>query len=84
MSKMQEEMKRAVDSGYFDIYRYNPKTNSLILDCGEPIMAYEDFVLGETRFKSCLKTNSEANKLFESAKKQAENRRKILKSITRF
>ena len=83
MSKTHDEMKRAVDSGYFDIYRYNPKTNNLIFDCEEPSMDYKDFILGETRFKSTLKINSGAEELFECAKTQAQKRRDFLKKIAK-
>lgn len=82
MSKSQDEMRRAVESGYWELFRYNPKTNSLSLDSGEPTMEYEEFVSGETRYTSLLKANPNLSKeLFEKAKENAKQRRNLLKKL---
>lgn len=82
MSKSQDEMRRAVESGYWELFRYNPKTNSLSLDSGEPTMDYEEFVSGETRYTSLLKANPNLSKeLFEKAKENAKQRRNLLKKL---
>ena len=76
------EMKKAVDSGYWELFRYNPKTKTLNLDSKEPTISYEDFISGETRFSSLAKANPELSKtLFEKAKEEALNRRQFLKLI---
>lgn len=82
MSKSQEEMKRAVESGYWELFRYNPKENSLSLDSGEPTMSYEEFVAGETRFSALKKANPDLSKeLFEKAQQSAKDRRNLLKKL---
>ncbi|MBO4412485.1 MAG: hypothetical protein J5779_00515, partial [Clostridia bacterium] len=82
MSKTEEEMSRAVHSGYFEIYRYNPINNHLELDFEEPDLSYEEFLAGETRFSSLKKINPESKELFEKSKQDAENRLKLLKKLT--
>ncbi|MCQ2406599.1 MAG: pyruvate:ferredoxin (flavodoxin) oxidoreductase [Oscillospiraceae bacterium] len=54
MGKTQDEMKRAVDSGYWLLYRYNPlnKEKPFTLDSKAPSMSFEEFLDGETRFAS--------------------------------
>ena len=57
MSKTQLEMKRAVQSGYWNLYRYNPDRiaigeNPLILDSDEPELDYFEFLNGENRYRS--------------------------------
>ncbi len=77
MSESQIEQRRAVDSGYWHLFRYNPTLkekgkNPFILDSGKPTMKYEDFLRGETRYSSLLKANPElANTLFNEASKFA-------------
>ena len=57
MSKVQEEMKRAVDSGYWLLYRYDPrKEKPFHLDCKAPAMDYEEFLDGETRYSALRRT----------------------------
>ncbi|MDR1745247.1 MAG: pyruvate:ferredoxin (flavodoxin) oxidoreductase [Planctomycetota bacterium] len=54
------EQKRAVDSGHFPIFRFNPDLikegkNPLQLDSKAPTMAYKDWAMGETRFQTLAK-----------------------------
>ena len=51
-------MKRAVESGYWLLYRYDPrkKDKPFQLDCKAPSMGYEDFLDGETRYASLRRT----------------------------
>ena len=71
------EEKKAVDSGYWHLYRYNPLLkeqgkNPFILDSKEPTMDYTEFLKGETRYKALLAKDEElATELFESAKQNA-------------
>ena len=76
MDKVQEEMKRAVDSGYWLLYRYDPrKEQPLTLDSKAPSMAYEDFLDGETRYSALKRTFPEnAEKLFAIGTDDAEKR----------
>ena len=87
MSNSQLEMKKAVDSGYWHLYRYNPLLkeqgkNPFILDSKEPTLEYEDFLKGETRYKSLLAKDEElANELFEQAKQNAKDTYNHYKSL---
>ena len=77
MENSQLEQKKAVESGYWHLYRYNPLLkeqgkNPFILDSKEPTLDYMDFLKGETRYKSLIAKNEElALELFEEAKKNA-------------
>ena len=57
MSLAQIEQKTAVDTGYWMLYRYNPKLkaegkNPFTLDSKEPTGDVRDFLKGETRYNS--------------------------------
>ena len=44
------EMKKAVDCGYWNLYRYNPaKEKPLEIDSGEPTGNYKDFLDSEVK-----------------------------------
>ena len=76
MHDVQGEMKRAVESGYWSLYHYDPrKENPMTLDSKEPTMDYLDFVVGENRFASLTKSfPEEAERLFEQGKEDALRR----------
>ena len=76
MHDVQGEMKRAVESGYWSLYHYDPrKANPMTLDSKEPTMDYLDFVAGENRFASLTKSfPEEAERLFEQGKEDALRR----------
>ncbi|MFV0315084.1 MAG: pyruvate:ferredoxin (flavodoxin) oxidoreductase [Anaerotignum sp.] len=68
MANAQTETKMAVDSGYWFLYRYNPDLkkegkNPFILDSKEPTMDYNDFIMGEIRFSSLVRTFPETAKV---------------------
>ncbi|MDD3232002.1 MAG: pyruvate:ferredoxin (flavodoxin) oxidoreductase [Clostridia bacterium] len=81
MSDTFLEMKKAVNSGYWFLYRNNPNAKvKFSLDCREPSLKYEDFIMGESRYTAILKKNPElAKQLFEQSAQDAELRYKILK-----
>ena len=76
MGKTQEEMKRAVRSGYWNLYRYDPrKAEPLTVDSKAPDMDFFDFLAGETRYASLRRSFPEnAETLFEMGKEDAEKR----------
>ena len=90
MSCTQEEMKKAVDCGYWQLYRYDPRRamegkNPFQLDSPEPDMdKLMDFFMGENRFAS-LKNNfpGRADALYEKAiadvKARCDRYRKLAK-----
>ena len=80
MSATQAEMRKAVAAGYWNLYRYNPLNveqgkNPLTVDSKDPTESYQDFIKGETRYTSLLKTFPDAaDKLFQDAEKEAMGR----------
>ena len=76
MHDVQGEMKRAVESGYWSLYHYDPRKESpMTLDSKEPTRDYLDFVAGENRFASLTKSfPEEAERLFEQGKEDAQRR----------
>jgi pyruvate-ferredoxin/flavodoxin oxidoreductase len=88
MDNSQLEQKKAVESGYWHLYRYNPMLkeqgkNPFILDSQAPTLDYTDFLKGETRYKSLLAKNEElANELFEQSKENAMNTYNYYKSLS--
>ena len=83
MGKVQEEMKRAVQSGYWTLYHYDPrKDQPMHVDSKAPTMEYAEFLDGETRYASLRKTFPEnAERLFaigsEDAAKRYEKYKKM-------
>jgi pyruvate-ferredoxin/flavodoxin oxidoreductase len=75
MRKGMAEQKKAVDSGHWLLYRYNPELtlqgkNPLSLDSKEPKISMEDYMYGENRFKMLTKAKPEVAKdLLERGKK---------------
>ncbi|NMA95115.1 MAG: pyruvate:ferredoxin (flavodoxin) oxidoreductase, partial [Clostridiales bacterium] len=80
MGKAQDQMKLAVESGYWHLYRYNPELkdegkNPFILDSKEPTASFRDFLMGESRYTSLVRTFPEvADELFEKAERDAKER----------
>ena len=87
MTKSQEEEKKAVDCGYWQLYRYNPTAidegkNPFTLDSKEPTGDYKSFLLGETRYASLMKARPElAEKLFEKTEKDSKVRLNTYKNL---
>ncbi len=80
MVNTQEEMKRAVESGYWHLYRYNPALkeqgkNPFILDSKAPSTDFVDFLRSERRYASLeAKFPETAEKLFADAAQGAKER----------
>ncbi len=87
MMKSQEEEKKAVDCGYWQLYRYNPEAidagkNPFTLDSKEPTGDYKSFLLGETRYASLMKARPElAEELFEKTEKDSKVRLETYKNL---
>ena len=83
MSKTQTEQKRAVEAGYFPLYRYNPAAETpFTWDAKDPKGSYQDFIRSEGRYKSLLKTNpDDAEKLYTQAEEDAAKRMEVYKSV---
>ncbi len=83
MSKTQTEQKRAVEAGYFPLYRYNPANEQpFTWDAKDPKESYQDFIRSEGRYKSLLKTNPEAaEELYKQAEEDAAKRMNVYKAV---
>lgn len=84
MGHSQEEIKKAVESGYWHLYRYDPRNltqhkNPFMLDSAKPTKDYEEFLKGESRYTALQKVSGElAQKLFDESKKIAEEKYETL------
>ena len=76
MGNAQEEMKRAVESGYWMLYRYHPgKEKPFTLDSKMPEKSYGEFLAGETRYAALRRTFPEnAEKFFARGEQDARKR----------
>ena len=76
MHRVQEEMKRAVESGYWLLYRYDPRQeHPFHLDSKAPTMPYTEFLDGEVRYASLRRSFPEnADRLFAIGTEDAERR----------
>jgi len=80
MTYSQEEEKKAVESGYWTLYRYDPRLkkenkNPFILDSKEPQGDFQEFLMGEVRFSSLTRTFPEnAKRLFKKAEEDMKER----------
>ena len=79
MGRSQFEQKEAVESGYWHLWRYDPRLeaqgeNPFQLDSKEPQWdKFRDFLMGEVRYTQLLKSfPDEAEELFEAAKENAQ------------
>ena len=80
MGKAQAEEKKAVEAGYWPLYRYNPELadqgkNPFTLDSKAPTGSFQDFIMGEVRYSSLKKTFPEiADDLFARAEQEAKDK----------
>lgn len=84
MSKTQTEQKRAVEAGYYPLYRYNPNNADapFTWDAKDPKESYQDFIKSEGRYKSLTKTNPEAaESLYKKAEEDAAKRMAVFKAV---
>ncbi|MBE5928787.1 MAG: pyruvate:ferredoxin (flavodoxin) oxidoreductase [Lachnospiraceae bacterium] len=83
MANVQEEMKRAVEAGYWTLYRYNPNEEKpMKVDSKAPTMDYEEFLDGETRYSVLKRTFPEyAETLFAAAKEDAKAKYEQYKAL---
>jgi len=83
MSKSQVEQKRAVEAGYWPLYRYNPSLEKpFIWETKDASASYQEFVRSENRYKQLLKAApAEAEALFGQAEKDAAKRMEFFKNI---
>ena len=80
MATAQTEEKRAVEAGYWHLFRYDPRLkaegkNPFQLDSKAPTASYKDFLMSEVRYNSLARQNpARAEELFENAAVNAADR----------
>ncbi len=77
MQNCQLEMKKAVESGYWNMFRYNPalESNKLTIDSKEPTGSYQEFISNEARYARLAQSFPErATELFAKAEEEAKAR----------
>lgn len=80
MSRSVEQEKKAVEAGYWHLYRFDPRLkaegkNPFQLDSKEPTASFQDFINSEVRYTSLKKTFPDvAEVLFKRAEEDAKER----------
>ena len=89
MATAQAEEKKAVEAGYWHLYRYNPALkeegkNPFSLDSKAPNTdEFKNFLMGEVRYNSLARQNPErAEALFDAAVENAKDRYDYLTKLT--
>ncbi len=89
MGLSQLEEKKAVEAGYWHLYRYNPDRkaegkNPFTLDSKTPTGDFQQFIMGENRYASlALSFPEKADALYAKAKSDAEERLKSYENLAR-
>ena len=80
MGNAQAEEKRAVQAGYWNLFRFDPRLeaegkNPFQLDSKEPVGDVKEFMASEVRYNRLSRTNPErAAELFERAEQQSKKK----------
>ena len=80
MVNCQNEMKKAVECGYWHMFRFNPLLkeegkNPFIIDSKPVTGDYKEFILNEARYSSLMRSNpARAEELFEKAAQNSKER----------
>jgi pyruvate-ferredoxin/flavodoxin oxidoreductase len=87
MGKSQNEEKKAVESGYWPLFRFDPRLkaegkNPFVLDSKEPTGDFKEFLMGEVRYSSLTRTFPEkAEALFKKAEQDMKERYETYKHM---
>ncbi len=90
MANCQAEMKKAVEAGYWQMFRFNPALkaegkNPFSLDSKEPTADYQAFIMGEARYARLAQAFPErAKELFAKAEANAKAKYERLKKLGDF
>ena len=87
MANCQAEMKKAVDCGYWNLFRFNPAAPAgqrFSMDSKAPAGGYQEFLMNEARYSSLTRSFPErAKELFalneETAKKRYDKLTRLVK-----
>lgn len=89
MSTAQLVEKNAVTSGYWNLFRFDPRLKDegkspFVLDSKKPSTSYRDFLNNEVRYSALVRQNPEkAEKLFEKAENEALNKYEYLERLAK-
>ena len=89
MGNSMAEEKRAVEAGYWHLFRYDPRLaadgkNPFQLDSAAPTASYKDFIESEVRYSSLMRTFPERAKvLFEKAEENAAEKYEHLEKLSK-
>jgi pyruvate-ferredoxin/flavodoxin oxidoreductase len=87
MQMSQNQAKRAVEAGYWTLYRYNPLLseegkNPFILDSKEPTANFQEFIRSEVRYAGLLRQFAgTAETLLAKAEEDAKSRREFYRRL---
>lgn len=87
MGRSMANIKKAVQAGYWHLYRYNPMLrkegkNPFILDSKEPTESFREYIMQQVRYSSLAKAYPEAaEELFARAERQAKERYSVYKQM---
>jgi len=90
MGFSQEQTKRAVESGYWQLYRFNPTLkeqgkNPFSLDSKEPTRSFREFLDSEVRYASLSKAYPDhAEELFAKTERDAKERLESYKRLAAY
>ncbi len=87
MTNCQKEMKKAVDCGYWNLFRYNPAAEKkFTLDSKAPAGGYQEFLMNEARYSRLTREFPErATVLFQANEDEAKKRYEhLLKLISMY
>jgi pyruvate-ferredoxin/flavodoxin oxidoreductase len=88
MSKGLEAQKKAVETGHWPLFRFNPELraegkNPFTIDSKEPVVPFMEFANGENRFKQLLRKNPDVAKtLFDQAQKNVKLKYALYKQLS--
>ena len=89
MTNCQNEMKRAVDAGYWNMFRFDPRKkaegkNPFTIDSKAPTADYKEFIESETRYSRLQRAFPErAEMLFDKAANAAKDRYEYLGKLAK-
>ena len=87
MAKGLDQQKKAVACGHWPLYRYNPLLedegkNPLVIDSKEPTISFEEYALGENRYRTLKRVNpNQSDQLMAQVQKDVLKSLKFLKGL---
>jgi pyruvate-ferredoxin/flavodoxin oxidoreductase len=90
MGKGADEQKKAVISGHWPLFRYNPRLeaegkNPLVIDSQEPTISFQEYAYKENRYKSLKRSNPDvAAELMKLAQAATDRRWRYLKHLAKW